>query len=221
MTNITGNLNQFKAELPENVTLIAVSKTKPLEMLEEAYDAGQRDFGENKIQEMSDKHSQLPKDIRWHMIGHVQGNKIKQMAPFVHLVHGMDKPKRLAELNKEALKNNRVIDCLIQVHIAEEETKFGFSYDEAESTLLDNPEGKYSNIRIKGLMGMATNTQDEQKVRTEFKGLNAFFLKMKKSLSVNSGFDTLSIGMSGDYSLAIEEGATMIRVGSSIFGTRN
>lgn len=220
MSIIADNIKHFSKELEGKATLIAVSKTKPVEAIVEAYEAGQRDFGENKIQEMADKYDQLPKDIRWHMIGHVQGNKIKYMAPFVHLVHGIDKAKRLKELDKEAAKNDRIIDCLLQIHIAKEDTKFGFDEEEVLSVLTDSPEVKYPNVRIRGLMGMATFTEDEQQVKNEFKGLHELFQKAKARLELPH-FDTLSMGMSGDYQLAVDEGSTMVRVGSSIFGERN
>lgn len=216
---IAQNVTRYK-EAVAPATLVAVSKTKPISDIEEAYAAGHRDFGENKIQEMCDKYEALPKDIRWHMIGHVQGNKIKYMAPFVHLVHGIDKAKRLKELDKEAAKNDRVIDCLMQVHIAKEETKFGFSEEEVIEVLTSNPEGKYPNVRIRGLMGMATFTDNELQVRNEFKGLFQLYSKLKGELG-KSHFDTLSMGMSGDYQLAIDEGSNMVRIGSSIFGERN
>ncbi len=217
---IAENIQLFKNALPDKVTLVAVSKTKPVEDILEAYEAGHRDFGENKIQEMADKFEALPKDIRWHMIGHVQGNKIKYMAPFVHLVHGIDKAKRLKELDKEARKNDRIIDCLLQIHIAKEESKFGFDEAEAEEVLVNNPAEKYPNVRIRGLMGMATFSDNEQEVRNEFRGLSQFFRKLKANLNL-SNFDTLSMGMSGDYQLAIDENSTMVRIGSSIFGGRN
>ncbi len=217
---IAENIQLFKNALPDKVTLVAVSKTKPVEDILEAYEAGHRDFGENKIQEMADKFEALPKDIRWHMIGHVQGNKIKYMAPFVHLVHGIDKAKRLKELDKEARKNDRIIDCLLQIHIAKEESKFGFDEAEAEEVLANNPAEKYPNVRIRGLMGMATFSDNEQEVRNEFRGLSQFFRKLKANLDL-SNFDTLSMGMSGDYQLAIDENSTMVRIGSSIFGGRN
>lgn len=216
---ISENLQLFKNALPDNVTLVAVSKTKPNEDIMEAYKTGHRDFGENKIQEMADKFEALPKDIRWHMIGHVQGNKIKYMAPFVHLVHGIDKAKRLKELNKEAAKNDRVINCLLQIHIAKEESKFGFDEAEAEEVLANNPAEKYPNVRIRGLMGMATFTENELVVRNEFRGLAQFFEKLKGNLNL-SDFNILSMGMSGDYQLAIDENSTMVRIGSSIFGER-
>lgn len=217
MTDIAFNLKSILADIPESTQLIAVSKTKPVEDIQVAYDAGQRDFGENRIQEMAEKFEVLPKDIRWHMIGHVQGNKIKYMAGFVSLVHGMDKAKRFSELNKEALKNNRVIDCLIQIHIAEEESKFGFSYEEARDFLNQNLEEKFPNVRLRGMMSMATNTKDAGKVKGEFHKLSSFFKEYKNR---SPHFDILSIGMSGDYHWAIEEGSTMVRIGSSIFGSR-
>lgn len=217
---IAENIKQFSNALKGKATLIAVSKTKPVEDIAEAYEAGHRDFGENKIQEMADKYEQLPKDIRWHMIGHVQGNKIKYMAPFVHLVHGIDKAKRLKELDKEAAKNDRVIDCLLQVHIAKEDSKFGFDEAELTEVLTNAPEEKYPNVRVRGLMGMATFTDNELQVRNEFKGLFQIYSKAKAQLGLPH-FDILSMGMSGDYQLAIDEGSTMVRIGSSIFGERN
>ncbi|MGB0176031.1 MAG: YggS family pyridoxal phosphate-dependent enzyme [Owenweeksia sp.] len=216
---IAENIQRFKKQLSEKVTLVAVSKTKPVEDIREAYDAGHRDFGENRIQEMVEKYEDLPKDIRWHMIGHVQGNKIKYMAPFVHLVHGMDKPKRIKELDKEAAKNDRVIDCLIQVHIAEEESKFGFDYKEAWAFLEDKPAQKYPNVRIRGLMGMATLTDDQARIRNEFKGLFQFYDKVRTELSPGE-FNILSMGMSDDFQWAVDEGSNMVRIGSAIFGKR-
>jgi pyridoxal phosphate enzyme (YggS family) len=218
-SSIAQNISVFKESIPKEVELIAVSKTKPIEDLQVAYDAGQRHFGENRIQEMAEKAEQLPEDIKWHMIGHVQGNKIKYMAPFVHLVHGIDKAKRLKELNKEAKKNDRVINCLLQIHIAKEETKFGFSDDEALEVLKNQPQEKYPNVAIKGLMAMATNTQDEAVVKAEFKGLQQLFVKGQE-IAGKEQFNVLSAGMSGDYKIAIGEGANMIRIGSSIFGER-
>ncbi|MDZ7847759.1 MAG: YggS family pyridoxal phosphate-dependent enzyme [Owenweeksia sp.] len=190
---IAENLRHFKNSIPAEVRLVAISKTKPVSDIREAYEAGQRDFGENRIQEMADKAEELPADIRWHMVGHVQGNKIKYMAPFVSMVHGMDKPKRLKELNKEAGKNERVIDCLLQVHIAEEDSKFGFSYEEAMQTLSANPSEKYPHLRVRGLMGMATFTDDETVVRNEFKGLRSFYNRVKRELNPPD-FDTLEYG---------------------------
>jgi pyridoxal phosphate enzyme (YggS family) len=212
------DLKKIKAELPANVTLIAVSKTKPVELLKEAYDAGQRDFGENYIQELEDKQKQLPTDIRWHAIGHLQSNKVKYIAPFVHLVHAVDSLKLLQEINKQALKNKRVIDCLLQIYIAQEETKFGFSFNECESLFQSDELKDLKNIRIVGFMGMATNTDNEMQIRNEFCSLKNFFLKFS---TLNSTFSILSMGMSSDYKIAIEEGSTMIRIGSSIFGERN
>ena len=219
-TEVADNLKRLWEEMPPSVQLIAVSKTKPVMDIMKAYEAGQRDFGENRIQEMAEKHEQLPKDIRWHMIGHVQGNKIKYMAPFVHMVHGMDKPKRFMELNNEAAKVNRVIDCLLQVHIATEETKFGFSYAEAKDFLSQDIAGIYPNIRLRGLMGMATFTYDPDQLRKEFRTLYRFY-SHERQLNRHPHFDILSIGMSGDFKIAIEEGSTMVRVGQAIFGVRN
>lgn len=215
--SVTENINKIKSEIPENVTLVAVSKTKPESDILEAYNTGQRVFGENKIQEMAAKYEALPKDIEWHMIGHVQTNKIKYMAPFVSLVHGVDREKVLKELNKQALKNDRIIHCLLQIHIAKEDTKFGFSQEEAIdlTTRLKN----YPNVKVVGLMGMATNTNDTSIVAGEFENLNTLFLQLKESLG--DSFNTLSTGMSGDYKIAIANGSTMIRLGSSIFGARN
>lgn len=215
--SIAENIEKIKTEIPGHVTLVAVSKTKPTSAILEAYESGQRVFGENKIQEMSAKHEELPKDIQWHMIGHVQTNKIKYMAPFVNLVHGVDREKVLQELNKQALKNERTIDCLLQVHIATEETKFGFSQDELME-LADNLKG-FTNVNVVGLMGMATNTQDNIQIQKEFEGLKTTFETMKEKIGTN--FNTLSMGMSGDYKSAIAAGSTMIRVGSFIFGARN
>ncbi len=217
---IAENLKELSKTLPSNVQLLAVSKTKPIEDLEEAYAAGQRHFGENRIQEMADKYEALPKDIHWHMIGHVQDNKIKYMASFVSLVHGMDKPRRLKALNKEAAKQNRIIDCLVQIHIAEEDSKFGFDYDEAEALFEKPLEEVYPNIRVRGLMGMATFTENKEQLNREFSGLAKFYRNIKENLAKDY-FNILSMGMSGDYELAIEHGSNMIRVGTKIFGARN
>tara|TARA_Y100001934_G_scaffold266940_1_gene347008 strand:+ start:297 stop:959 length:663 start_codon:yes stop_codon:yes gene_type:complete len=219
--SIAKNLVQIKAGLPAEVQLVAVSKTKPKAAIQEAYEAGQRIFGENRIQEMCDKAEALPKDIEWHMIGHVQDNKIKYMAPFVSLVHGMDKEKRIKTLNKEASKVDRCIDCLVQIHIAEEDSKFGFDYDEAQALFSKDLESLYPNIRICGLMGMATFTDNQDQVRKEFRGLSQFFHQLKQELFEKDYFKVLSMGMSGDYKIAMEEGSTMVRIGSSIFGARN
>jgi hypothetical protein len=220
--SIAENLEKIKSQLPSNVTLVAVSKTKPAEMIREAYAAGQRDFGENYVQELEEKHKQLPSDIRWHAIGHLQSNKVKYIAPFVHLIHGVDSFKLLQEINKQAAKNNRTIDCLLQMHIAKEETKFGFDFAECETLLSSAVLKSMQNIRVIGFMGMATNTEDPNEVRTEFKNLKSFFDRIaQQSLPANCRLSTLSMGMSSDYKIAIEEGSTMIRIGSSIFGERN
>lgn len=213
---IAENLNAIKATLPEGVTLVAVSKTKPVSDIMEAYDAGQRIFGENKIQEMSDKFEQLPKDIEWHMIGHVQTNKVKYMATYVSLIHGVDSLKLLEEINKQALKNHRVVDCLLQLHIAEEETKFGLDETELKTLLDSETFSKLKNICVKGLMGMATFTDNESQIHKEFDYLKSVF----DTFATEHQFTTLSMGMSGDYGLAIECGSTMVRIGSSIFGNR-
>lgn len=209
---IRENLKRLKEDLPQQVELIAVSKTKPISDLLEAYDAGQRAFGENKIQEMVTKWEQMPKDIQWHMIGHVQSNKVKYMAPFVHTIHAVDSIKLLKEIQKQAARNERIINCLIQIRIAKEETKFGLAASELDSLLSQGKE--MPNIVIKGLMGMATFTEDQSQIRSEFKTLSDLYRKY-------SSFEVLSMGMSGDYDIAIEEGSTSIRVGSKIFGERN
>jgi hypothetical protein len=221
--SIATNLLSIKNDLPENITLVAVSKTKPVSDLMEAYDIGQRIFGENKIQEMADKWEQMPKDIQWHMIGHVQTNKVKFMAPFVSLVHGVDSFKLLKEINKQALKNDRVIDCLLQMHIAKEETKFGLDEEELSSILDSSVFQEMKNIRIRGLMGMATFTDNQDQVKKEFLYLKSIFdlLLTKDAINHVSTLPILSMGMSGDYKLGIECGSTMIRIGSSIFGSRN
>ena len=215
---IKDNLNNIKSSLPEHVTLVAVSKTKPVSDLMEAYNAGQRIFGENKIQEMVEKHEQMPKDVEWHMIGHVQRNKVKYMADFVSLIHGVDNFKLLKEINKQAKKCNRIINCLLQIKIAEEDSKFGMSKNDASTLLQSDEFSELKNIKIVGLMGMATFTDDIAQVESEFKFLKTTFDQLKTQ---NSELKTLSMGMSGDYKLAIECGSTMIRVGSSIFGARN
>ena len=218
--SIKDNLLKIKSSLPEHVTLVAVSKTKPVADLMEAYNAGQRIFGENKIQEMTEKWEQMPKDIQWHMIGHIQTNKVKFMAPYVSLIHGVDSLKLLEEINKQALKNNRIIDCLLQIHIAEEETKFGLNENELENLLASESFINLKNIKIVGLMGMATFTESQNQIKKEFEHLKSIF-DTKKSLSiVNCQLSILSMGMSGDYQLAIECGSTMVRIGSSIFGGR-
>jgi len=219
--SIAENLLSIKNKLPEHVTLVAVSKTKPVSDLMQAYDAGQRIFGENKIQEMTEKWEQMPKDIEWHMIGHVQTNKVKFMAPFVKLIHGVDSLKLLQEINKQALKNNRIIDCLLQIYIAEEETKFGLDEEEVTALLNSEEVKDMKNIRIIGLMGMATFTENHEQIKKEFTHLKSIFDKLKTLKTENCQLNTISMGMSGDYELAIDCGSTMIRVGSSIFGGRN
>ncbi|MDC6363122.1 MULTISPECIES: YggS family pyridoxal phosphate-dependent enzyme [Flavobacteriaceae] len=216
--SIKEQLKNIKTELPDGVTLVAVSKTKPNEAILEAYEAGQRVFGENKVQEMTQKWEVLPKDIEWHMIGHLQRNKVKYMAEFVSLIHGVDSLRLLKEIDKQAQKHDRVIPCLLQMHIAEEDTKFGL--DEAElKELIQSEEFKVmENVKIMGLMGMATFTSNQNQVRKEFSNLKSIFEKLKQELP---NISVLSMGMSGDYSVAIEEGSTMVRIGSSIFGVRN
>lgn len=217
MASITENLNAFKKAIPEYVDLVAVSKTKPVADLQEAYDAGQRIFGENKIQEMTDKWEALPKDIKWHMIGHVQTNKVKYMAPYVSLIHSADRLKLFKVINKEAEKNDRVIDVLLQVKIAEEDSKFGMDPEEAKNLLSGDQLKKYPNVRVVGLMGMASFVDDEEQIKREFSQLEKIYNTFKAS----QGFTTLSMGMSGDYRLALDYGSTMIRIGSAIFGARN
>lgn len=215
---------EIKSELdPKNATLVAVSKTKPVSDIQELYELGQRDFGENYVQELVDKQSQLPADIRWHYIGHLQSNKVKYIAPFVHLVHAVDSFKLLQEINKQAAKNNRVIDVLLQVHIAQEETKFGLDEKEVIELLeyYFAQEAQLQNVRICGLMGMATNTEDETQISAEFKRLESIFKNLQQSQFLfKSYFNTCSMGMSSDYQIAIEEGSTMVRIGSLLFGTR-
>ncbi len=218
--SIQSNLNTIKATLPEHVTLVAVSKTKPVSDLMQTYEAGQRIFGENKIQEMTEKWEQMPKDIQWHMIGHVQSNKVKFMAPYVTLIHGVDSLKLLQEINKQALKNSRTIDCLLQIYIAEEESKFGLDENELNELLTSVEFKELKNIRILGLMGMATFTEDQNQIKKEFTHLKSIFDSIKKLKTENCNLNTISMGMSGDYQLAIECGSTMVRIGSSIFGGR-
>lgn len=219
--SISENLKNIKSTLPNHVTLVAVSKTKPVNDLMEAYNAGQRIFGENKIQEMVDKYEQMPKDIEWHMIGHVQRNKVKYMAEFVRLIHGVDNLKLLKEINKQAKKHDRIIDCLLQIKIAEEDSKFGISADEASEIIESENFSELQNIKITGLMGMATFTDDTNQIEKEFTSLKSIFDKLKKLQTANCKLQTISMGMSGDYKLAIACGSNMIRVGSSIFGERN
>jgi PLP dependent protein len=219
--SIANNLLSIKSQLPQNVTLVAVSKTKPVADLMEAYNAGQRIFGENKIQEMTEKWETMPKDIQWHMIGHVQTNKVKFMGEYVSLIHGVDSLKLLEEINKQAKKHDRIIDCLLQIHIAEEETKFGLNENELEGLLSSTEFKSLHNIKIVGLMGMATFTENQNQIKKEFQNLKSIFDKTQSVSIVNCQLSTLSMGMSGDYQLAIECGSTMVRIGSSIFGTRN
>ncbi|HUH45609.1 MAG TPA: YggS family pyridoxal phosphate-dependent enzyme [Arenibacter sp.] len=218
MSSIKENLIHIKESIPQNVTLVAVTKTKPVTDILEAYDAGQRDFGENKIQEMTQKWESLPKDIKWHMIGHIQRNKVKHMAPFVSLVHGVDTLRLLKEINKQARNNERTISCLLQVHIAEEDTKFGFNEIELMDLISSGQLDALAHVKIIGLMGMATFTDNKQQIEKEFKHLKGILERVKLSYPKMT---ELSMGMSGDYAIAIAEGSTMIRLGSSIFGTRN
>jgi PLP dependent protein len=219
--SISSNLINIKSQLPEQVTLVAVSKTKPISDIMEAYNTGHRIFGENKIQEMVEKHEQMPKDIQWHMIGHVQRNKVKYMAPFVSLIHGIDNFKLLKEVNKQALKNDRIIECLLQIKIANEDSKFGMTEQKASEILQSKEFLELKNIRVVGLMGMATFTDDKAQIEREFKFLRNTFDNLKEWQNENCKMNTLSMGMSSDYKLAIDCGSTMIRVGSSIFGMRN
>lgn len=215
---IKENLNKIKNSLPSHVTLVAVSKTKSNDMIMEAYEAGQKDFGENYVQELVDKQKELPEDIRWHFIGHLQSNKVKLIVPFVHLIHGVDSVKLLQEINKQGLKINKTVNCLLQMHIAQEETKFGFSFEECEAFLKSQLFKQLTKVKILGFMAMASNTEDEGQIRKEFLSLREFAIS-SKFLGLNS--DILSYGMSSDYKIAIEEGSTMVRIGSSIFGGRN
>jgi pyridoxal phosphate enzyme (YggS family) len=219
---ITDNLQVIRRQIPDNVTLVAVSKTKSDEMILEAYQAGHRDFGENKVQDLLAKKERLPADIRWHMIGHLQSNKVKYLVPFVHMIHGVDSLKLLRLLQKEAVKIGRTIDCLMQVHIAMEETKFGFSENELLEVALSGEFSQMGMVRIRGIMGIATYTENSEQIREEFRLLNRIFETLKSSVFSNeAAFDQRSFGMSGDFQLAIEEGSTMVRIGSLIFGPRN
>lgn len=219
--NIT-TYNEIKTELAQHaVSLVAVSKTKPAEDILELYKLDQRDFGENYVQELVDKQALLPKDIRWHFIGHLQSNKVKFIAPFVHLIHGVDSLKLLKEINKEAEKNNRIVDVLLQVYIAQEETKFGLDEEELNMIISQYADMLMPSIRICGLMGMASFSEDSEKVRGEFKYLKTLFNKYASLSNINNQLSTLSMGMSGDYKMAVEEGSTMVRIGSLLFGARN
>lgn len=218
---IREKLKDIKAEIPVNVILVAVSKTKPNESIIDAYNAGQRVFGENKVQELTEKQVDLPKDIEWHFIGHLQSKKVKSIASFVSLIHAVDSLKLLTEINKQALKNDRTIDCLLQFHIATEQSKFGLSFEEAREILESDSFVELQNISITGIMGMATFTSDKNQVREEFQALENYFNVLKSHyFKFNDNFQHISMGMSGDYKIAIEEGSTMVRIGSSIFGSR-
>ncbi len=218
MSDIQHNLERIRTEIPEKVTLVAVSKTKPVEELMQAYNAGQRVFGENKIQEMTEKWEQMPKDIQWHMIGHVQTNKVKYMAEFVDLIHAVDSLKLLKEIDKQAKKHDRIISCLIQIKIAEEDSKFGLSEEDAIALLASEEVKSLTHVQIKGLMGMATFTNNEQQIKSEFGGIKRLFDQLQPEYP---NLTTLSIGMSADHAIAIASGSTMVRIGSSIFGARN
>ena len=216
--SIADRLLRIKQSLPQQVTLVAVSKTKPETDLMEAYEAGQRVFGENKAQEMTAKWSSMPKDIQWHMIGHLQSNKVKYIAPYVALIHGVDRSELMDEIEKQGAKNNRIISCLLQVHIAKESTKFGWNPQELVSWATQEQLEKYPHVRIQGLMGMATFTSDEHQIKQEFSSLKSVYDQLK---AIHAHWDTLSMGMSQDYELAISMGSNMVRIGSSIFGERN
>jgi pyridoxal phosphate enzyme (YggS family) len=220
--SIADNIISLKKETDSlHVILLAVSKTKPPEDIQEAYDAGQRIFGENQVQELVDKYEKLPKDIQWHLIGHLQSNKVKYIAPFISLIQSVDSLKLLQEINKHALKNDRVIDCLLQIYIADEETKFGLGFDEAIELLRSDEFAELKNIKIRGLMGIATNTDKEQQVKDEYYELKTFFDGIKASFfRKDKTFNVLSMGMSSDYKIAIEQGSNMVRLGSTIFGSR-
>lgn len=215
--SIKEHIKTFTDELGENIDLVAVSKTKPNEDLLEAYKAGQRIFGENKVQEMTDKWNALPKDIKWHMVGHVQTNKVKYMAPYVDLIHAVQNMKLLKEINKRAVENDRVIDCLLQVKIAEEESKYGMSPEDLKLFLKDDKLAELKNVKLKGLMAMATFTDDEEQIHREFKILETLY---KETSQTQKDFSILSMGMSGDYKIAMQHDTNMVRIGSSIFGAR-
>lgn len=220
--SVKENILILKKQLPESVKLVAVSKTKPNSLVLEAYDAGQRIFGENKVQDLAAKQPELPPDIKWHFIGHLQRNKVKFIAPFVDTIHAIDSLKLLKEINKQAVNNNRTINCLLQFHIAEEESKFGLNMQEAEELLKSDDFKALQNINISGVMGMATYTDNIDQIRKEFRNLKVYFNKLKTTyFAEQTDFEEISMGMSGDYKVAIEEGSTMIRIGSSIFGARN
>ena len=222
MSTIQANLKEVLSELPAGVRLVAVSKFHPNEALEAAYAAGQRIFGESHVQEMTQKYETLPKDIEWHFIGHLQTNKVKYMAPYVSMIHAIDSYKLLAEVNKQAAKVNRIIPCLLQIHVAQEETKFGFTFDECRELLEAGEWKTLKNIHIAGIMGMASNVDDNEQIKNEFCSLNRFFKEIKQAYFADSeDFKEISMGMSHDYALAVEAGSTLVRVGSKIFGERN
>ncbi|MDY4175015.1 MAG: YggS family pyridoxal phosphate-dependent enzyme [Bacteroidales bacterium] len=222
MSQLTQAIKEVKATLPSNVLLLAVSKTHPVEMLQEAYAIGQRDFGENKVQEMTEKAFVLPTDIRWHMIGHLQTNKVKYIAPFVSLIHSVDSPKLLSVIDKEAKKVGRVIDCLLQVHVAEELSKFGFAPDDLKMFLSSGQLAQFPNVRIRGVMAMATNTDDVEQLKSEFELTRTLFENIKNEFfKQDDSFSLLSMGMSNDYKIAVEYGANIVRIGSLIFGQRD
>lgn len=218
---IAERIEEIKGSLPEHVTLVAVSKTKPNKDILEAYESGQRIFGENKVQELVDKFETLPKDIEWHMIGHLQSNKVKYIAPFVSLIHGVDSIKLLKEINKQGEKNDRIIPVLLQFHIAEESSKFGFELDTFHEVITQEMMDSLTNVSVKGVMGMATFTSDQRQVADEFHSLKNIFNKLKETNLFSNDFQIISMGMSGDYKIAIEYGSTMVRIGSTIFGSRN
>ena len=216
---ICSKIENIKQTIGENVTLVAVSKTKPIEMIVEAMQKGHLDFGENKVQELVEKHEKLPKEIKWHMIGHLQRNKVKYIAPFVHLIHGADSERLINEINKQGKKNNRIIDCLLQFHIAQETTKFGFNMEEVNELIERDKFKEWGNVNIRGVMGMATFTNDKSQVKTEFESLKLYYDDISNQIN-SERFNIISMGMSGDYKTAIECGSNMVRIGSSIFGAR-
>jgi pyridoxal phosphate enzyme (YggS family) len=218
--NIKNNITNFRQNLPPGCRLVAVSKTQPVEKIQEAYASGQRDFGENRVQELTDKYEQLPKDIQWHLIGHLQTNKVKYIAPFVSLIHSVDSLRLLEEIDRQGKKTERIINCLLQLYIADEETKFGLSQEEAQALLASPTLKDFANIRIQGLMGMASFTDNTEQVRQEFRTLKTFFEQLKTTaLPANTSMTILSMGMSGDYKIAVEEGSTLVRVGTALFKT--
>jgi pyridoxal phosphate enzyme (YggS family) len=219
--SISNNYNNILLQIPNKTTLITVTKTQNIERLKEVYNAGSKSFGENRVQELLEKQPLLPNDIEWHLIGHLQTNKVKFIAPFIHLIHSVDSIKLLKEINNQAIKNDRVINCLLQIYIAQENTKFGLSIEEAKQLLNSEELNTLNNINITGFMGMATNTDSINDIKTEFNQLNEFYINQKKTIKNNINIDTLSMGMSSDYKIAIQAGSTMIRVGSNIFGKRN